>query len=118
MRVGVAAILIAVIVAVCGTSVVYADGKGGQGSSSSGTGRSGTSSGSGPSGGGTGSSDTNSPFEPISVQVWDGGANRNSSGEAYCELDEGYVGFTSLLVGWGKKVFFYVITASHPRKVR
>jgi hypothetical protein len=96
MRVGVAAILIAVIAALCGAGVVHADGKGGQGSSSSGTG---------------------GPFEPISVQGWDGGAYRNSSGEAYCELYDDYGGKTSLLVGWDKYGFYLLITDPNTLKL-
>ena len=117
MRVRVAAILVAVIVALSGAGVVYADGKGGQGSTSSGTGGSGTSSGSGSSGGGTGTAPTNGPFEPMSVQGWDGGAYRNSSGETYCELYDDYGSNTSLLVGWDKYGFYLLITDPNTLKL-
>jgi hypothetical protein len=117
MRVQVAAILVAVVVALCSAGVVHADGKGGQGSTSSGTGGSGTSSGSGSSGGGTGTAPTNGPFAPMSVQGWDGGAYRNSSGEAYCELYDDYGSKTSLLVGWDKYGFYLLITDPNTLKL-
>jgi hypothetical protein len=109
MRIRIAAILIAALTAMSGMDTVYADSeKGGQGGSSSGGTGSGTSPGAGSSGE-SGSSDNSGPFEPMSVEGWDGGAYRNSSGNVYCELSDDYGNGVSLLVGWDKYGFYVLI---------
>lgn len=106
MRNRIAAILVAALMVVGGLGAALADSqKGGQGSSSGGTSGSGTGSGSG----GGGSSSSNGPFQPISVQGWDGGAYRNKDGSVYCELSDDYGNGVSLYVGWDKYGFYLVI---------
>jgi hypothetical protein len=106
MRKGFAAILLAICVAMGGAGITHAEGqKGGQsGSSNDGS-------------GGSGGAARNSPFEPISVQGWDGGAYRDSKDTVYCELYDDYGNGAELLVGWDKYGFYLLITDPNTLKL-